>query len=121
MSFYHSEKPVHLKDINERKVDFEGEEIFYFRRFHDLHDKIFEIYRELYNEKVYDNGLYILLEKDLLVKLEEWFYDYLKGVRTGEEFDYPSELVDLENFYNLICSMIYRTKHGEYFYYEGDY
>lgn len=116
MSFYHSDKPIHLNKVNKGEEEFEADEIFYFRKFWSLHTKIFELYQEINGEfeDGDDNGLYILLEESMLVQLEEWLYDYL---HTEEDF----YRLPVEEFYKVLCTMIYKTKHGEHFYYEGDY
>lgn len=117
MSFYHTDKPIHLNKVNRGEEEFDADEIFYFRKFWSLHTKIFEIYQE-FNGEIEDgddNGLYILLEEKLLERLEQWLYDYL---HSDEEIEY---IAPVEEFYKVLCSMIYRTRHGEYFYYNGDY
>lgn len=117
MSFYHIDKPIHLNKVNRGEEEFDADEIFYFRKFWSLHTKIFEIYQEINGtfEDGDDNGLYILLEEKLLERLEQWLYDYL---HSDEEIE---DIASVEEFYKVLCSMIYRTKHGEHFYYEGDY
>lgn len=124
MSFFRSEKHLKLNQINNApKIDWDSlplEEVFYFRRYWDLHKEIFRIYEEkfpgeLEKRELGDNCMLIELELDMLEKLENWAYEQLKTPES-ENFD-----CRLNDFYPVLCSMIFRTKHGEMFYYEGDY
>lgn len=116
MSFFHSKTRVPLNKVNGtadgwKYFEENTNDIYYFRKFGELHDFIIELYREddpEGYEKYGDNGTVIELTTEMIEKLEDWIWS-------------NKEYADLDEFYRIICEMIYRTKHGEHFYYEGDY
>lgn len=128
MSFFRSEQRLKLNQINSEPIDWDSlplEEVYYFRRYWALHNEIFRLYNEKYPGEVEkyedgDNCLIIELDSDILSNLEGWVYNTIINHKDDrlESDDYDCRLHD---FYPILCSMICRTKHGELFYYEGDY
>ena len=118
MSFFHSKTRVPLDKINGTtdgwKYFENTNDVYDFRKFGELHDFIIELYREDNPEdyeKYGDNGTVIELTTEMLEKLEDWIWN-------NKEY---ADLKELKEFYRIVCEMIYRTKHEEHFYYEGDY
>lgn len=112
MYFYHSKTRIHLDKVNgvEDGWDYfevNTREVYYLYKFYDLHDFIIDLYKDHEDfEKYGGYGTVIELTTEMLEKLEEWVWNNNE---------------DLDEFYRIICEMIFRTKHGEHFYYEGDY
>lgn len=119
MYFYHSKTRIHLDKVNgvEDGWDYfeeNTEEVYYFYKFGELHDFIIGLYKEddLEDyEKYGGNGTFIELTREMLEKLEDWVW-------SNKEY---AVNLDLDEFYRIVCEMIFRTYHGEHFYYEGDY
>lgn len=100
------------KSLEERTSD-----VYYFRKNYQLHDFITNLYKK-YNPTEYakygDNCTLIELTLSMLEEIQEWLYNNELENPENEDFDY--------DFYNVLCGMIYRCKHGQYhYYYEGDY
>lgn len=118
MDFYHSKTRIPLNKINGvedgwKYFEENTDEVFYFRKFYDLHDFIIKLYKEDDPdgyEKFGDNGKVIELTTEMLEEIEYWIWSNKEN--TDE---------NLDEFYRIVCEMIFRTKHGEHFYYDGDY
>lgn len=125
MRFYSSKKRVSTNKFNNMLADenisqdveqchkvwktweSETEEIYYFRGFYELHNLISDLYQEDDPEgfeKFGNNGTFVELSVQMLEKIEDWCYNSC----------------DDKAFYDIVCGMIFRAKHGEFFYYEGD-
>lgn len=114
MYFYHSKTKIHLDKVNGVEDGWEyfeenTEDVHYLYKFYDLHDFIISLYKENNLEdfeKYGGTGTVIELTAEMLEKLEDWIWKNNEG---------------LDDLYRIVCEMIFRTKHGEFFYYEGDY
>lgn len=121
MNFSYSKTRIPLNKINSAENGWEyfkenTEDVYYFRKFYDLHDFIIGLYKEDDPdgyEKYGDNGTFIELTTEILEKLEDWIWNNKEDTEDIDE--------NLDEFYRIVCEMIFRTKHGEHFYYEGDY